>query len=259
MVPVPSTISTLGCSILSIITSLLISVQVQGYLTFHQTISLRADSLTGSIFPSSCLTPESINYNLFFRPHPVRSLQILLMFEVVFIDQIVKLGSRHDNAERMWNEIASKYRETKRHYHTLQHLEHMFLNILEVKNEINDWQSVIFSIAFHDVIYDQLRNDNEERSAAFAETRLSRAGSPISQVEKCKEQILATKTHQPSGDTDTNYFIDADLAILGADPGGYSHYASNIRKEYSHYPDPIYKAGRKKVLMYFLRMPQIFK
>jgi predicted metal-dependent HD superfamily phosphohydrolase len=181
------------------------------------------------------------------------------MFEVVFIEQIVKLGNSHGNAEKRWNEIASEYQQARRFYHTLQHLEHMFLNILEVKNEINDWQSIIFSIAFHDVIYDPLRNDNEERSAAFAETQLSQAGSPISQVEKCKEQILATKAHQPSVDADINYFTDADLAILGADPEEYSSYASDIRKEYSHYPDPIYNAGRKKVLMHFLHMPQIFK
>ena len=92
------------------------------------------------------------------------------MFEVVFIDQTVKLGIRHDNAEKMWNEIASKYRETKRHYHTLQHLEHMFLNILEVKNEINDWQSVIFSIAFLFIEYlkvEEFKETNKTLSGSY--------------------------------------------------------------------------------------------
>ena len=181
------------------------------------------------------------------------------MFETAFIAEIIKLGINARFAQQLWSEVASKYQEAGRFYHTLQHLEQIYLELVPVKNEISDWQTVIASIAFHDVIYHPLSNDNEEQSAGFAEIKLSEAGSSISQIEKCKKQILATKTHQLSPDADTNYFIDADLAILSAAPEKYSNYAANIRREYSQYADDIYNAGRKQVLMHFLQMQQIFK
>ena len=39
----------------------------------------------------------------------------------------------------------------------------------------------------------------------------------------------------------------------------YSKYYQNVRKEYSIYPEILYKLGRKKVLKHFLAMEKIFK
>lgn len=75
---------------------------------------------------------------------------------------------------------------------------------------------------------------------------------------KCQALILATKKHEPA-DYETNLFTDADLSILGSDPGTYNRYLKNIRKEYAMYPDILYDPGRKKVLLHFLNMDQIFK
>lgn len=65
--------------------------------------------------------------------------------------------------------------------------------------------------------------------------------------------------HELSKDSDTNYFIDADLAILGSAPAQYNIYATMVRKEYRQYPDLLYKPGRRKVLEHFLQMPAIYK
>jgi predicted metal-dependent HD superfamily phosphohydrolase len=73
------------------------------------------------------------------------------------------------------------------------------------------------------------------------------------------ESKLATKSHSIAEDNDTNYFTDADLAILGADDKTYTEFAKAIRKEYAVYPDTIYNHGRKKVLTHFLQMPEIYK
>jgi predicted metal-dependent HD superfamily phosphohydrolase len=40
--------------------------------------------------------------------------------------------------------------------------------------------------------------------------------------------------------------LDADLSILGKDLDTYLAYTKMIRKEYSIYPDFLYKPGRKK-------------
>jgi predicted metal-dependent HD superfamily phosphohydrolase len=70
---------------------------------------------------------------------------------------------------------------------------------------------------------------------------------------------LATKTHILAADSDTNFFTDADLSVLGSDWESYSAYFKNVRKEYAIYPDFIYNSGRKEVLKHFLGMNQIFK
>jgi predicted metal-dependent HD superfamily phosphohydrolase len=71
--------------------------------------------------------------------------------------------------------------------------------------------------------------------------------------------ILATKVHLETDDQDTNYFIDADLSILGQPWNVYLLYSKQVRQEYSNYPDPVYYEGRRKVLTHFLEMSRIFK
>ena len=65
--------------------------------------------------------------------------------------------------------------------------------------------------------------------------------------------------HEPSDNLDTNFFMDADLSILGADKDPYFKYAGQVRKEYKYFPDFLYNPGRKKVLKEFLKMGNIFK
>jgi len=57
----------------------------------------------------------------------------------------------------------------------------------------------------------------------------------------------------------TNILLDLDLSILGKDPQYYLEYAAAVRKEYSIYPDFMYRRGRKKVLKKMLEQECIFK
>jgi predicted metal-dependent HD superfamily phosphohydrolase len=118
---------------------------------------------------------------------------------------------------------------------------------------------MLFAVFYHDIIYKVSRNDNEEKSAELAKERLTQVAYPASSVEMCMTMIRATKHHQRSDDPDVNLFTDADLCILGQEPKVYYQYALQIRKEYSIYPDFLYKPGRKKVLQHFLTMSRIFK
>lgn len=181
------------------------------------------------------------------------------MIEEHFKTELRKLEASESLIVKLWDEIVTNYSASSRHYHTMAHLNSMIQTLLPVRNKILDWQIVVCSIAYHDIIYNPLRKDNESKSAAFAEKRLALLGLPSSFREKCAMQILATKNHQVNEDGDTNYFTDADLAILGSDSGSYAVYTNQIRKEYSYYPDIIYKPGRRKVLQHFLQMETIFK
>lgn len=162
-------------------------------------------------------------------------------------------------AKELWVEIEQNYSNKKRHYHTLQHLENLLGQLVEVKNEIKDWDTVLFTLYYHDVVYNALKSDNEEKSAELAVKRMEQIAVPDEIIKLCAAQILATKSHLKSSDSDTNYFTDTDLSVLGQPWKTYSAYYKNVRKEYAIYPDLIYNPGRKKVLIHFLTMDNIFK
>ncbi|MFT4018647.1 MAG: hypothetical protein QM668_16910 [Agriterribacter sp.] len=181
------------------------------------------------------------------------------MFENAFKAQLSLLTSNQKLIEKYRLEIIERYSKNNRHYHNLTHLEFLLSSLLPVQNEIDDWQTVIFSIAYHDIIYNPLKNDNEKKSAELARKRLSALSLPHRQINKCFAQIMATRAHSISADEDTNLFTDADLAILGSGSEDYTGYSSLIRKEYKIYPDFVYIPGRIKVLKHFLEMPRIYK
>ena len=181
------------------------------------------------------------------------------MFENYFKDEVERVSNDKSLLEKLWAEIKFSYGSSKRHYHNLYHLDSVIKELSIVREQINDWHTLVFSVAYHDIIYDAVKKDNEERSASLSYTRLTQLGLPELQKEKCRLQILATKNHNINVEEDTNYFTDADLSILGADPSDYLKYCEQIRKEYKLFPDFLYKPGRKKVLSHFLEMKSIFK
>jgi predicted metal-dependent HD superfamily phosphohydrolase len=181
------------------------------------------------------------------------------MLKDIFLQLTNKYCGDAGVIKECWIEIEANYSKKKRHYHTLAHLENLFGQLENVKEHIKDWDTILFTLFYHDVIYDVLKKDNEEQSAILAEKRLIQFGVNAYKIEKCKNQIIATKRHLQNENNDTNYFTDADLSILGADWEQYCKYFNSVRKEYSIYPNIIYNPGRKKVLQHFLSMDRIYK
>jgi predicted metal-dependent HD superfamily phosphohydrolase len=159
----------------------------------------------------------------------------------------------------LWQELEQNYTHKNRHYHTLRHIECVFEALKAHQKEIQDWESMVFAVFYHDAVYHVFKKDNEEKSAELAEKRLRSLHFPEPRIGLCKKHILATKKHTTSPNSDTNLLTDADLSILGADWVVYSEYTQQIRREYAVYPDPLYRPGRKKVLLHFLEMESIFK
>lgn len=189
---------------------------------------------------------------------------LLLVLAMTMLNQtFTELVSRYTDdkkmAETLWDEIFNRYAERHRHYHNLSHVESMVSILCNVKSEIQDWDTLLFAVFYHDIIYKPTSPKNEEKSADLASQRLAALSYPSEKRQKCSSMILATKRYSTTGDRDTDYLVDADLFILGQDEGSYTRYGSKIRQEYTIYPDFIYNRGRKKVLLHFLAMNPIFK
>ncbi|PZR25871.1 MAG: hypothetical protein DI535_16320 [Citrobacter freundii] len=181
------------------------------------------------------------------------------MLEDDFKQAIGSISTDKNLADIYWNEIVAKHSHKSRYYHSLKHLESIWRQLQPVKDQLQDWEAVLFAIAYHDFVYNVQQSNNEEKSAETAVEKLKAIGFDKDRTDRCYRHIIATKGHQVSDDTDTNYFTDADLSILGSDETTYKTYTENIRKEYRIYPSFMYKPGRKKVLQHFLALPGIFK
>lgn len=160
-------------------------------------------------------------------------------------------------AEQIWKVIVEKHSEPQRFYHTLQHIHELYENYQRISSAISpDARStVLWTIFFHDIVYDPLSKTNEEDSAFLFKTLLQPylANELVADV---KHYILATKTHQESAlsttDENLRIFLDLDLGILAANAERYSQYAQQIRQEYIHFEDSAYRQGRSQVLLGFL-------
>ncbi|HTG56069.1 MAG TPA: hypothetical protein VL943_07375, partial [Niabella sp.] len=161
--------------------------------------------------------------------------------------------------DRYWIEINTCYTEPHRHYHTILHLNNFLKELTGIRTKLENWDAMLFALYYHDMIYDPLRADNEERSAIIAGERMEQISVPGFIIRAAVSCIMATRSHSVNDDPDINYFTDADLSVLGQAAVGYKAYSDGIRREYSIYPDLIYQRGRKNVLLGFLQMNRIFK
>lgn len=181
------------------------------------------------------------------------------MLEAVFKNLCAAYSGDTALIHQQWNEIATAYGQQQRYYHNLTHLQHLYNSLLPLKNAFTHWDETMFSLFYHDVVYNTLKNDNEEQSALKARDAMTALDVSSAMIDFTCEQILCTKNHSLHQEADINYFTDADLAILGEEWTVYQTYAFNVRKEYSIYPESVYKPGRKKVLAHFLSMHRIYK
>jgi len=145
----------------------------------------------------------------------------------------IRLGERLSKnsllLDSIWKKIEKKYTGKKRHYHIYSMLQLAEEN----KNQIRDMDILLFSIWFHDIIYNPSKQNNEEKSADYAKSIAEKFSLKKDQIKKLHQLILSTKSHQILVSKDNAYLLDFDLSILGQNWEIYQAYINNIRKEYS--------------------------
>lgn len=160
-------------------------------------------------------------------------------------------------AGRTFEEVAERYGEAGRHYHTLDHIQDVLKTVESLSSFARNLNAVKLAVWLHDVIYDTTASDNEEHSAGYAE-RLCRELS-IPEGRLIASLIVKTSSHDAGDDVDAQVLLDADLAILGASEPAYRKYAQQIRQEYAWVPEPDYRKGRRHVLERFQARPKIYQ
>lgn len=156
--------------------------------------------------------------------------------------------------------LIEMWSEPHRRYHTVHHLEFMLSIVDQYEHEADDPRLVRLACWFHDCVYDPKRTDNEIESAALAATMLGeRRVSDDDVAEVIRLVWLTTRHNVEDGDRNGALLCDADLAILGTAPERYAEYAAEVRDEYGHVHDDMFRAGRIAVLQGLLELPRLYR
>lgn len=145
------------------------------------------------------------------------------------------------------NTILSMWNESHRSYHNLNHLNDLISQINENKSKYSEkeYEKLILTALFHDVVYDPASQTNEEDSANFLiECAVDKKNSDILDV---KQMILDTKTHNSTTNLSES-FNKYDMNIVERDFDQLLEWERGISEEYSIYPKEEYKKGRLKFL-----------
>lgn len=164
-------------------------------------------------------------------------------------------GWRPEAAADAFARLRDAYVEPHRFYHDWAHVE-------SVVAELGPSPSPALTLAalYHDAVYEAGSSQNELASAEMAEVELTALGVPDGLCERVRELILATQTHSaPPGDADLDALLDADLAVLGAEPEGYARYVVAIRREFAHVPSAHFAEGRAVILRALLDRPRLYR
>lgn len=154
--------------------------------------------------------------------------------------------------------LLTRYAEPHRRYHGLQHLEECLSTFERVRHLAEHPHEVEMALWFHDAVYDLTASDNESRSASWAKEALLTATSEPDTAERVHALVMATKhTHTPAHG-DEQVLVDVDLSILGATPTRFAEYEVQIRQEYAHVPEPIFRSKRSEILKSFLDRDTIY-
>lgn len=153
--------------------------------------------------------------------------------------------------------LVAQYSEPQRHYHNGAHITACLRHLDSLQHLAVDLPAVEFALWTHDAIYNTQRQDNEALSADLAEQLLADAGIPQRSAE-VRRHILATAHTEPAGADDAGLVVDIDLSVLALPEAAYLAYTQAIRAEFAWVPEPLFKAGRAKVLNTLLQMPHLY-
>lgn len=175
----------------------------------------------------------------------------------------VLLGGEQDAALRTGLRLAEQYEQPRRSYHTAEHacrVAHAADGLAQgLELGSRDRQTLTAAALAHDVVYQGRPGEDEEASAQVAERALLTTRVDAVAAREVARLIRTTAAHRVGdGDEAGAALSDADLSILGSDPADYDRYVLDVRREYAHVAEDLWRAGRAAVLTDLLQRPTLF-
>ena len=170
--------------------------------------------------------------------------------------------------------LLQAWEQPHRAYHHSGHLSQMLTDLDRLyahRTQGSTPLALVLAAWFHDAVYEGAPGEDERRSEQLASASLEplvTAGLLTGhELQMVSLLVRATATHElpesadlPAGyePADIQFFLDADMAILAADSARYRRYLRGVRREYSHFDNEAFRAGRMTFLHSTLRRERIF-
>lgn len=162
-------------------------------------------------------------------------------------------------AKAKFADIALRYGEPQRHYHTMNHVVAALKEFDAIRDRLADPDTVEMAIWLHDVIYDPKRNDNETASAAYAKELLMSLGCTARTTARVANLIIATThAHDARLTPDAKYTVDIDLSSLAVPWKTFAKNGTDLRKENAHLSDTAHTNGQIAFLGSMLARKHIY-
>ena len=210
------------------------------------------------------------------RPEKIRP-RLLRAWEAAFAlrleDAEVSSELRAQVAE-LGESLLQAWEQPHRAYHHSGHLSQMLADLDRLYATYPQGSAplaLVLAAWFHDAVYEGAPGEDERRSEQLAVTSLEPlvAAGLLSgeELQMVRLLVRATATHElpestelPAGynPADIEFFLDADMAILAAEPAHYRRYLRGVRSEYSHFDDEAFRTGRTTFLRSILERERIF-
>ncbi len=160
-----------------------------------------------------------------------------------------------------FDKIVLAYKSKERFYHNLTHIKHFIEGLQPYLHKTKNSDLLICAAFYHDVVYESLRTDNEEKSANLARVELKELGMERADRIKVMELIRRTANHNRKfheDSYDVRLFLDADLKIISESLDRYKSYSENVRKEFIRIPDLIFNQKRLAFLQKMSEQKNIY-
>ncbi|CAB3806346.1 hypothetical protein LMG28688_06340 [Paraburkholderia caffeinitolerans] len=172
-------------------------------------------------------------------------------------ERFVELWSRNggQHADTVYADLARRYGEPGRHYHTLRHVRRCLRYFDLACHAIERRDVVELALWCHDVIYVPGDQDNEQCSVDWVQRW---AGDRFVMCERICEAILATRHTRAPVEPDSRFACDIDLAALGASRRRFQEDGMRLRAERPDLDDHAYAVQESKILRGLLARPRIY-
>lgn len=237
-------------------------------------IELSGSELTRTLIASGLRIP------LKERPEKIRP-RLLRAWEAAFAPRLKHVEAPAASQAQLTAQVAElgesllqAWEQPHRAYHHSGHLSQMLAELDRLyayRTQGSTPLPLVLAAWFHDAVYEGTPGEDERRSEQLAAASLEplTAAGLLSEEELQLVRFLirATATHEflesanlPAGyePVDIQLFLDADMAILAAEPARYRRYLRGVRSEYSHFDDEAFRTGRTSFLHSVLERERIF-
>lgn len=237
-------------------------------------IELSGAQLTRTLIASGLRIP------LKERPEKIRP-RLLRAWEAAFAPRLEPVEASAESRARLAAQVAElgegllqAWEQPHRAYHHSGHLSQMLADLDRLyahRTQGSTPLPLVLAAWFHDAVYEGAPGEDERRSEQLAGASLEPliAAGLLDEEELQLVRLLvrATAAHElpestelPAGynPADIEFFLDADMAILAAEPARYRRYLRGVRSEYSHFDDEAFRTGRTTFLRSILERERIF-